>query len=199
VGKGKGDCMPLDYRPPPPVKPNWGRQIGGFTTIAALLTLVGWVAYGMMTGDTRAGPPEAPVALVTPTAMRPLAAPAPSPAGGAAEAEPSARAAESQELFDCDADWDGTERGARRSWAPDKLAFCCEHRRRGCAPQSAAAPDPHTGDLASERQHRHAGAVAAPLRQQDDDVAASHSARGTAALPRQQDAAAARGASNRSA
>jgi hypothetical protein len=186
VGKGKGDCMPMDHRPPPPVTPNYCRQFGGFASIAALLTLVGWVAYGMMVGDTRAGQPEAPAALMTPIDGEPAAGPAPSLVGGGAEAQPVARAAEVMEVFDCDADWDGTEGGALKSWAPDKLSFCCEHRQRGCAPLSAPAPGPHAGDLASQRQHRHANGAASRS-------ASNHSA------DRRHDVAASRSVSNHSA
>lgn len=145
VGKGKGDCMPLDYRPPPPVTPHYFRQFAGFTSIAALLSLVGWVAYGMIIGDIGAGQQQAPAALMKPADGEPVAAPAPSLVGGGDEAQPETRAAEVMEGFDCDADWDGTEDGALKSWAPDKLSFCCEHRQRGCAPRSAPAPGPHAG------------------------------------------------------
>ena len=81
VGKGKGTCTPLDYRPPPPVKPQYCRQFAGFASMAALLTLAGWVVYGMIIGDTRAVRPEAPAELATPTAGEAVAAPAPSPVG----------------------------------------------------------------------------------------------------------------------
>lgn len=146
VGKGKGDCMPVDQKQRPPPPPDYTRQFGGFAAIAGLLALAGWVGWSIIK-DTGADPRARPAVR----AFAPAPAPAPlavlKPSEQAAEnqgvAEPQARAAELALEFDCEQDWDGTQKSAFDNWDPDKLAFCCKQHARGCVEKPKQSQKEH--------------------------------------------------------